>query len=508
MISTLIKTYQQLSPAKLAFGSGLIIALAFPPMPWPWLAWFGLVPLIHSFRKTDSPSKGAWLGFVWAMGFLPVVIYWMALNSGTVWWAALVSMIAAVLFLSLNYAFLGWWFVWLKGIWGKSAELLLPAIWLSVELVRTYGTLGFPWISLANSQAQYLYLIQNAEYTGIYGITFWVVAVNVCLANLNVIKPLKIIPTTIVVLVLPWLTGYALLPDVPAATLKIGIVQPNTNPLEKWDPEIKRQHFNQLARLTIEAAAYNPKLVIWPEAATPAYLRRGGRAYLAEIKELLGELELTVLTGMPDYERGSDGSVSYFNSVGLIDSNGISQRYDKIHLVPFGEYIPLSGLVPSLKKLNLGQGNFNQGQAYTVFNLGDTRFGAEVCYETTIPGLNRQLVQQGAEFLVAVVNDAWFGISSEQFQHTVQFRYRAVELRRPVVRCANTGISIVYDQARHERVRKGMAEEGVIIAEIAPSSDQTFYLIYGNLMGWIIFIMAAGFTIIGVRVSKTELKHA
>lgn len=507
MISSIIKAYQQLAPAKLAFASGVIIGLAFPPMPWPWLAWFGLVPLIHSLRKASTPSEGAWLGFIWALGFLPIEIYWLALNSGTVWWASLISLIAAVLFLSLNYAFIGWWFAWFKGRWGRYSELLLPASWLSVELVRTYGALGIPWISLANSQAGYLYLIQNAEYTGIYGITFWIVAVNVCLANLNLIRPTRIIPVTLLVMVLPWLTGYLLLPEVPEGTLRVGIVQPNTNPLEKWNPKIRSQHFDQLERLTIEVAQYSPQLVIWPEAATPAYLRRGGRAYLEDIMNLLGELNLTLLTGMPDYVRNQDQSLNYYNSVGLIDSSGIHQRYDKIHLVPFGEYIPLSGLIPGLKKLNLGQGNFKSGDQYTAFRLGDTRFGAEVCYETTIPGLNRKLVRNGAEFLVGVVNDAWFGISSEQFQHTVQFRYRAVELRRPVVRCANTGISIVYDQAGREIVRLGMAEEGVIVADIAPSSEQTFYLRYGNIFGWLMLLVVAGISAIAAQVSLAELKH-
>ena len=118
------------------------------------------------------------------------------------------------------------------------------------------------------------------------------------------------------------------------------------------------------------------------------------------------------------------------------------------------------------------------------------------------------MVQNGAEFLVAVVNDAWFGISSEQFQHTLQYRYRAVELRRPVVRSANTGISIVYDQAGHEIVRKGMAEEGVIVADIAPSSEQTFYLRYGNIIGWLILITVTGFSVIAGRVSLAEIKHA
>ncbi|MCK4579097.1 MAG: apolipoprotein N-acyltransferase, partial [Candidatus Marinimicrobia bacterium] len=438
---------QHLPQAAKLFLAGGVMALSFQPFPFGFIAWFGLVPLILAWMGTSEPLRGAYLGFMWALGFLFGLIYWLAFNSGTVWWAATVSMIASVLFLGLNYAFVGWWFVWLRNRWGSAALGMLPLLWTTVEYIRSFGPLGFPWIALANSQAEYLLPIQNAEITGIYGLSFWLVLVNVILVDLIRHRRYPIaIPALLAVFALPWLTGWWLLPREPVPTLRIGIVQPNTNALEKWAPEIRNQHFEQLNRLTRQVAADSPRIVFWPEAATPAYLRRGGASYLRQIQQNLRELQLTVVTGMPEYERTRAGEINYFNAVGLIDSTGIGQQYNKISLVPFGEYIPLSGWITGLKKLNLGQGNFTHGAEYTVFQAGSFPFSTGVCYETTMPHLYRTFVKAGATYLVGLVNDAWFGSTSEPYQHTAQFRYRAVEFRRPVVRSANTGISIVIDQ--------------------------------------------------------------
>ena len=185
----------------------------------------------------------------------------------------------------------------------------------------------------------------------------------------------------------------------------------------------------------------------------------------------------------------------YYNAVGYIDSLGLrEQQYNKIQLVPFGEYIPLSGWIPALKALNLGQGNFAQGDDYTVFEVDSVPFSVAVCFETTFPGLNRNFVRAGATFLVGVVNDAWYQTSSGPYQHAAQFRYRAVELRRPVVRAANTGISLVIDQAGRTVARLGLNEEGVFTAGIAPATGLTFYARYGDLFAWLTVLAALGST--------------
>ena len=488
--------------------AGVVTGLSFPPVPLGFLAWIGLVPLINEWLKSPSPLRSAWYGFLWSLGYLFVVMYWLAFNTGTYWWAAIMSMVAAVLFLSLNYTLIGWWFGWLHAWRGRVALWLLPLIWVSVEFLRSFGTLGFPWIALANAQTGFLLPIQNAEITGIYGLSFWVVLVNVLIVEMWHARE-KLIPalTLTGVILLPWLSGWLLLPEVPAPSLRVGVVQPNVNAAEKWRPGIQDRHINQLLDLTREAAVDSPDVVFWPEAATPVYLRKGGRSYLRQIQEELRTLGLPVVTGMPDYERLPDDDVRFYNAVGYIDSLGLRDRqYNKICLVPFGEYIPLSKWIPALNSLNLGQGNFTHGTDYTVFSLSHPSaevdsipFSVGVCFETTFPRLNRRFVREGASFLVGVVNDAWYQTSSGPYQHAAQARYRAIESRRPMVRAANTGISMVIDQAGRVVARLGLNKEGAFTARIAPATSLTFYARFGDLFAWLSVAAAVALSIVAYR---------
>ncbi|UCH62427.1 MAG: apolipoprotein N-acyltransferase [Fidelibacterota bacterium] len=488
--------------------AGVVTGLSFPPVPLGFLAWIGLVPLINAWLKSSSPSRSAWYGFLWSLGFLFVVMYWLALNTGTYWWAATMSMVAAVLFLSLNYALIGWWFGWLHARRGRVALWLLPLVWVCVEFLRSFGTLGFPWIALANSQTGFLLLIQNTEIFGIYGLSFWIVLINILVVDLlHAHKKLISALILVGIFLFPWLSGWLLLPEVPEPTLRVGVVQPNVNAAEKWMPEIRDRHFNQLIALTRLAAVDSPDVVFWPEAATPAYLRRGGRGYLRQIQEELRLLRLPVVTGMPDFQRLPNGNVHYYNAVGFLDSMGIrDQQYNKIQLVPFGEYIPLSKWIPALNSLNLGQGNFTHGTEYTVFSLGSPAAGEDsisfsvgVCFETTFPGLNRRFVREGASFLVGVVNDAWYQTSSGPYQHAAQARFRAVEFRRPMVRAANTGISMVIDQAGKVVAYYELNKEGVFTASIAPATDMTFYTRFGDLFALLSVLAAMILSIVAHR---------
>lgn len=484
------------TPWKLVLA-GVVTGLSFPPVPLGFLAWVGVVPLINAWLKSPSPARSAFYGFLWSLGFLLVVMYWLAFNYGTYWWAAIMSMVAAVLFLSLNYTFIGWWFGWLHARRGRMAMWLLPLLWVSVEFLRSFGTLGFPWVALANAQTGFLLPIQNAEIVGIYGLSFWVVLINVVVVELWSARE-KRIPALVLaaVILFPWLSGWLLMPDIPAPNLRVAVVQPNVNAVEKWMPEIQDRHINQLIDLTREAAVDSPDVVFWPEAATPTYLRKGGRGYLRQIQEELRIMGLPVVTGMPDYSRREDGQVRFYNAVAHIDSLGISnQQYNKIQLVPFGEYIPLSKWIPALNSLNLGQGNFTHGTEYTVFEVDSIPFSVSVCYETTFPALNRRFVRAGASFLVGVVNDAWYRTSSGPYQHAAQARYRAVEFRRPLVRAANTGISVVIDQAGRIVARLGLNKEGVFTARIAPATGMTFYARFGDVFAWLAVAAAVWFTI-------------
>lgn len=486
--------------------AGVLTGLSFPPVPLGLFAWVGLVPLIDAWLKSPSPLRSAYYGFLWSLGFLLVIMYWLAFNYGTYWWAATMSMFAAVLVLSLNYIVIGWWFSWLHTRWGRIALWVLPLLWMTVEFLRSFGTLGFPWVTLANSQTGFPLLIQNAEIFGIYGISFWIVLINVVLVELKDAAE-KRVPALVLagVFLLPWLSGWLLQPEVPEPTVRVGVVQPNVNAAEKWKPEIRHQHIDQLISLTRAAAVDSPAVVFWPEAATPAYLRRGGRQYLRQIQEELRILDVPVVTGMPDYNRWPDGQVRYYNAVGFIDSAGLRDtQYNKIHLVPMGEYVPLSKWIRILNSINLGQGNFTPGEEYTVFEVDSIPFSVGVCYETTFPGLNRRFVRAGASFLVGVVNDAWYRTTSGPYQHAAQARYRAVEFRRPVVRAANTGISMVIDQAGRIVTRLGLNKEGVFTADIAPGTGLTFYARFGDIFAWLVVVAALGLSVIAYRSPLTK----
>ena len=488
--------YRRLPTWQKLVLAGVLTGLSFPPSPLGFLAWVGLVPLIQAWLKSPSPAHSAFQGLLWALGFLFVVLYWLAFNYGTSWWAATMSMVAAVLVLALNYVLVGWWFGWLHARLGRSALWALPFLWVSVEFLRSFGTLGFPWIALANGQTHHLLPIQNAEITGIYGLSFWVVLVNVLVVDVAQAVSRRVPLLRLAgALVLPWASGWLLLPAPTEPTLRVGVVQPNVNAMAKWQPEIRHAHFAKLAELTRLAAVDTPAVVFWPEAATPAYLRRGGSMYLRQIQEDLRLLNVAVVTGMPDFQRHEDGTVRYYNAVGYIDSLGLrDKQYNKIRLVPMGEYIPLSRWIPALNALNVGQGNFSPGTEYTVFEVGGVPFSVGVCYETTFAALNRRFVRAGASFLVGVVNDAWYQKSSGPYQHAAQSRYRAVEFRRPMVRVANTGISIIYDSAGRTVARLALNREGAFSALIAPSDEVTFYARYGDLFAWLTVAAALGLT--------------
>jgi len=490
----IIAWYQGLARPWQLILAGALTGLSFPPLNLVFFVWIGLIPLIDGWLRSPSPGRSAYEGFLWSLGYLVVVMYWVAFNTGTFWWVAIVSMIAMVLALSVNYILIGWWFGLLQARLGRVALWALPSIWVAVEFLRSFGTLGFPWVTLANAQTSLFLPIQNAEITGIYGLSFWAVLINVLVIEL-LHAGKKLYPGLILgaAVLLPWFTGWLLLPEAPAPDFRVGVVQPNVNALEKWNPETRQQHFDQLVDMTWAVSRDSPAVVFWPEAATPAYLRKGGRRYLRDIQELLAATRITVVTGMPDYARNPGGGELYYNAVGLIDSLGLrDEQYNKIQLVPFGEYIPLSGLFPFLMNLNLGQGNFTSGQEYSVFRVGGIPFSVGVCYETTFPAINRKFVLAGATFLAGVVNDAWYQTSSGPFQHAAQFRYRAVEFRRPVVRAANTGISLVYDQTGRRIATMPLNKEGNFTAMIAPDTRMTFYARFGDVFAWLNVVAALG----------------
>lgn len=486
--------------------SGILMTSAFPPLPLGFLAYFALVPLIIAFVKDDfhlGLEKGFVFGFILNLG----ILFWLALNKGTQWYWAALSMVSAVLFLSLNYALIGL----LIGIIGKRMGRMagicsFPFVWTAVEYIRSFGALGFTWNNLCYTQSHAIQLIQIASLIGSSGVSFWIVLINVLIFQFisgNVRRNrLTLWLTTIFILFLfPEIYGLIRL-NRPEETqdrrkVHVGLVQPNVDPTQKWEMNSFEDNMKLLHDLTDSVAMEQLDLVVWPETATPTFLRQNRRGALRNIIAHITRLDVSLLSGTPDYEWINDEDYKVYNSTFLLQPNSFDiKNYRKIRLVPFGEYIPLSDLFPDLDNLNLGQGNFDAGDSVNIFQIplkidhhpaADSMlsFTTAVCYESTFPHIIREGAKKGSELLVIVSNDAWFGFTSAPFLHAEISRFRAIENGIPVVRSANTGISLILDSRGRELCRKDFGEKGWLSAVITQGSPSTLYVKIGDWVGMV-----------------------
>lgn len=468
---------------QLSILTGLLVGLSYPPLKLGLVGWIALVPWLVALDRT-SPKRGAALGYLAGFAANLTALYWLALNSGGPFPVVFASLIGAVATLALGWAAVGFLFCFLHTHTGKGF-LLFPFAWVGMEYLFSFGPLGFPWSSMATPQTVYVPVIQLAELTGIYGISFWAVWLNILSARV-VVSPgpirSRLLTLASVVMVMPWLYGYFRLstldgPSPEEPSLAVAAVQPNVGPHDKWNPTKRDWVFHLLDSLYAVAAGENPDLIVWPESAAPAYLRTTPLR-LEPILKRVTSTGIPLLTGTVDREIQA-GQRQAFNSALFIHTDGTMNTYHKIHLVPLAEYNPLSHQLPVAETLSLG--NFTPGSSLSVFRVKGVPFSTVICYESVFPQLIGRFVQQGARFLVIVVNDGWFGNSSEPYQHAALARLRAVEHRMPVVRCANTGISAVYEPTGFSSVQLPVGVKGVIHARITPARGSTFYSRYGDV---------------------------
>jgi apolipoprotein N-acyltransferase len=263
--------------------------------------------------------------------------------------------------------------------------------------------------------------------------------------------------------------------------IRVSIVQGNIEQSIKWDPGFQERTIAIHNRLTREAGR-GADLIVWPETAVPFFLREGG-PLSQQVLDLAKEMQSYLLVGSPDRTR--DISSRYYNSAFLISPEGkIVQKYDKIHLVPFGEYVPLKSLLFFVQKMATGIGDFSPGQAFTVFEAPAGRFGVLICFEAIFPDQVRRYVLAGADFLVNITNDAWFGDSSAPYQHLSMAALRAVENGVILVRAANTGISALVTPTGRIVKQSDLFVETVLSGTMARRSAETFYTRYGDVFAW------------------------
>jgi apolipoprotein N-acyltransferase len=362
---------------------------------------------------------------------------------------------------------------------------------VSLEFLRSFLLSGFPWASLGYSQQSHLALIQSVDLCGVYGLSFLLVLVNATLADTVPVLARRTLST------LPWKGiavaailfaanfGYGYLRleqdlDGRERTLSVALVQGNIDQSVKWDPANQQNTITTYRNLSLDAdRQQKTDLLVWPESATPFYFQDGGPLSDAVVATAR-TADAWLLFGSPAFEF-VNRRPRYLNSAFLLSDDGqLLGRSDKVHLVPFGEYVPLGKYLPFIDKLVVGIGDFSPG-TISPLPMNGAEVGVLVCYEAIFPELAREWVRQGSDLLVNITNDAWFGRSSAPYQHLAMTRFRAIENRIWIARAANTGISAFIAPSGRITAQSPIFKTLYLQGEVGLGARPTLYTRFGDV---------------------------
>jgi len=491
----------------LAIASGIMIALSFPNADLSFLAWIALIPLLIAMEES-SPKQAFRIGLTCGISAYAIILYWLNIvftQYGQLPWAVSIPLyLLLVLWLALFYS-LSTFIARMGELAGIKAAFTLPVAWVAFDFIRSFLFSGFAWGMLGHSQFRTLPLIQIADLAGVYGITLLIVLANIVLhralravSGAGVPYPVKSAAVILILLSGTLFYGFSSLNEPEAVNskpLRVALIQGNIPQDVKWSADFREHTIDTYLRLTRDASKGGVDLVVWPESAMPFFFQ--DEPLQAErLRSLAREINACILFGSPAHELRNGKSV-FLNSAFMISPRGETiGRADKMHLVPFGEYVPLGNILTFINKLVVGIGDFAPGEHAVVLDTGSTKLGVQVCYEVIFPELARQYVQAGARVLVAITNDAWFGRSSAPYQHLAISTFRAIETRTPLIRAANTGITAIVDQNGHISTMTGLFVEAFRTGEIQPGSGTSLYLTIGDTPAWLCVLLTAGVTLL------------
>jgi len=504
------------------------MALAFPlgpPLPlgsWPgwWpLGWVCLAPMMVASVLARSRARAFLWGMVAGTTAHTAILCW--LHPFLVRWARLSSVEAAgvtallILYVALYAgAFSLCVQVWAQR-WGPSAALVLaPACWSALELARGSLLTGFPWCLLGYSQHPVLTPIQVADLTGIYGVSFLMASAGSLAAihltqlagrrGLGRSRRIDRWAPWLLVACLALGLGYGVFrvatPAVQEQTgdqLSVALIQANVPQADKWDPIQQGRIEADHVAMTREAASRGASLIVWSETSVPISITHHPD-YALRLEALATETGADLLVGTviygPPAASGSDPELESAprNSAVLVRSQGgISGRYDKVHLVPFGEYVPMKRLLSFLEPLVHEASDFQSGEGTRILKGTRAPFSTLICYEAIFPDLTRSAAAMGAEMIVNITNDAWYGDTGMPRQHLAHAALRAVESRRYLLRCANTGISVIVAPSGRVEAFSSLGQKEILMGAVVPSDELTVYAASGDLFGIACVILAA-----------------
>lgn len=501
--------------------SAFLLVLAFPPYDFSWLVWIALVPLLMA-SNGRNPIFGFLLWFLFGVAFFTGIFGWIFEVPG---------------YRFHHHFFIGLYLGPLVGLFGLALNLIrkhlgitwaylaAPFLWTSLEYIRAnLFFLSLPWAFLAHSQYQNLALIQIASISGAYGVSFLIVMVNAATTflALSLVHRLEtnisrgrllvsggevgfIAGAAALMIIITLSYGYLTLSDpFVEKELKATVIQGNINRTMKASPARHAEFIMaKYTSLTRAARADGADLIVWPEASTPGFvlknlqLRSDILSLVRETKRyfVVGSSEYAKFMNVGDFKGRETGNAALFIS----PEGRVLGQYLKIHLVPFGEHVPLEGkvrwpgfIVPEGKK------SFEiPGKEYTLFEIKGARFGVVICWEIVFPELFREFVKRGANFMLNLTNEGWFGETAAPYQLLSMSVFRSVENRISMARAANTGISCFIDPVgrvtgRVQKNGKDIFVDGYLTQGITLSPKQTFYTAHGDIFAYVVLAVAAG----------------
>ncbi len=488
-----------------AAASAILLTLAFPGPGLDWLAWFALVPLLVAIHGM-APKKAFYLGLGAGLLHFVSLLYWIVPTIQTYGGIPLVLSVSVLVLLALYLAlYVGLFCAGMTLFSRKSLWMPLGAgaLWVGGEYLRACLFTGFPWGLLGSCLYTRTTLIQVADLAGVYGLSFLIVMVNASLARAwmfsrkkNGLKGVVSMLPCVLALVLVSAYGRVRLAEIGLAMdnaqkTRVSVVQGNIRQADKWDLQYQESTIDAYCDLSRRAAGQQPDLIVWPETALPFYY--GLDPVLSErVDQCIRQVKTWFLVGSPAIEACPQG-YNYYNRAHMINRFSVTtDRYDKVHLVPFGEYVPLGRYLTFLGKLTAQAGDFSPGkkESYPLrYDRGSA--GVLICFEIIFPGLARNMVNNGAKILVTITNDAWFGRTSAPIQHFSTAVFRAIENRRAVARAANTGISGFIDPLGRIVATTDLYTRATLTRPLALVDTITFYSIAGDWFAMICLVAMA-----------------
>ena len=518
------------SSAWLLVGLSSLLQVLIFPLPGLYiLSWVAFAPLIVALLRARPAGALEIEGSVNLQAAKPGQAFLLAYISGTLWYAgtcywiydtmhqygglskplALLALFLFCLYLGLYHGLFGLLLSLLVGPGRDNRRALLaaPFLWVAVELARTLIT-GFPWNLLGTAQVDNISLSRITTWTGVYGVSFEIMLVNVAITAAFLVPRKKRNTLLIASLTAAVVLQAGRLVDAPSlpADHAALLVQENIPVDETWTRDTFKRTLDELTELSVSGFRTHTSvpdikmakidLIVWPESPAPFFA--SDPLFREPVSNMAREAHAWVVTGAigstPAMQSGASNLASQvFNSAALISPSGDwTARYDKVHLVPFGEYLPFPSLFAFAGGLTKEVGEFEAGRSRAPLVAGDKKLGVFICYESVFPGEVRQFADQGAQVLVNLSNDGWYGDSGAYAQHLNQTRMRAIENDRWILSATDTGVTASIDPYGRIAARLPRKKRDALVAPYALTSVTTFYTRHGDWFAWLCAIISAG----------------